>query len=57
MLSPEQYETLLKENVHLAGTKLFSEFSFKTKVGKDPVQRFQRKFNDNGVGSPLETDV
>ena len=54
MLSPEQYETLLKENVHLAGTKLFSEFSFNTKVGSDPVQRFARIFNNNGVGSPLE---
>ena len=54
MLSAEQYETLLKENVHLAGTKLFSEFSFKVKVGKDPVQRFVRLFNDNGIGSPLE---
>ena len=44
----ERYETLVRENVHLAGSKLFSKFSFKKKVGGGNRQRFVRIFNEDG---------
>jgi len=55
MLGTAQYEELLKQNVHLAGTKLFGEFSFKAKANGNTKQRFARVFNDDGISqSPLE---
>ena len=50
----ENYEKLLKENVHLAGSKLFGDFIFKAKVGGTIKPRFLRLFNDQGGGSPLD---
>lgn len=50
-----KYETLLKENVHLAGTKLFSKFYYTYKNDSETSARFSRIFNDNGKGSPLDT--
>ena len=50
----ERYETLVRDNVHLAGTKMFSKFSYKNKAGGGNKQRFIRLFNDQGEGSPLE---
>jgi hypothetical protein len=55
MLGKDQYEELLKQNVHLAGTKLFGQFSYKQKAGGGTKQRFLRVFNDDGISqSPLE---
>ena len=50
----QEYEKLLKENVHLSGTKLFGDFIFKAYVGGSIKQRFLRKFNDQGGGSPFD---
>ena len=50
----ENYEKLLKENVHLAGSKLFGDFIFKAKVGGTIKPRFLRLFNDDGAGSPFD---
>jgi len=50
----ENYEKLLKENVHLAGSKLFGDFMFKAKVGGTIKPRFLRRFNDKGTGSPFD---
>ena len=50
----ENYEKLLKENVHLAGSKLFGDFLFKAKVGGTIKPRFLRRFNDKGTGSPFD---
>ena len=55
MLGQEQYETLLKENMHLAGTKMFSKFSYQAKAKGNVKQRFIRRFNDQGIGTPLDT--
>lgn len=53
-LGREQYEKLLKENVHLAGTKMFGDFIYKTKINDTTKPRFLRLFNDQGTGSPLD---
>jgi len=50
----QNYEKLLKENVHLAGSKLFGDFIFKAKVGGTIKPRFLRRFNDQGGGSPFD---
>lgn len=50
----QEYEKLLKENVHLAGSKLFGDFIFKAYAGGTINQRFLRKFNDQGSGSPFD---
>lgn len=50
----QEYEAVLKENVHLAGSKLFGDFIFKSFVGSDVKTRFLRLFNDQGGGSPLD---
>ena len=50
----QNYEKLLKENVHLAGSKLFGDFIFKAKVGGTIKPRFLRLFNDDGKGSPFD---
>ena len=50
----ENYEKLLKENMHLAGSKLFGDFIFKAKVGGTIKPRFLRRFNDQGTGSPFD---
>ena len=47
-LGIERYEQLAKENVHLAGTKMFGKFSYRNKVGGKTTQRFVRLFNDDG---------
>ena len=49
-----EYKKLLKENVHLAGSKLFGDFSFKAYAGGTIVPRFSRLFNDDGTGSPFD---
>ena len=50
----QEYEDLLKENVHMAGSKLFGDFIFKAEVSPTIKPRFLRMFNDQGVGSPLD---
>ena len=50
----QNYEKLLKENMHLAGSKLFGDFIFKAKVGGTIKPRFLRRFNDQGGGSPFD---
>jgi hypothetical protein len=50
----QTYEELLKQNVHLAGSKLFGDFIFKAEVGSTIKPRFLRMFNDDGGGSPLD---
>lgn len=50
----QEYEKLLKENVHLAGTKLFGDFIFKAYAGGTIKPRFLRLFNDQGTGSPFD---
>jgi hypothetical protein len=49
-----QYEKLLKENVHLAGTKLFGQFYYRYKNKSALQQDFIRIFNDDGRGSALD---
>ena len=53
-LNKVEYEKLLKENVHLAGTKMFGDFIYKVKFGPSMKARFIRFFNDDGRGSPLD---
>ena len=53
-LSRENYEKSLKENVHLAGTKLFSDFYFRYKQDSTLSANLSRIFNDNGKGTPLD---
>lgn len=53
-LNRAEYEKLLKENVHLAGTKMFGDFIFKVKIDTEIKPRFLRLFNDQGRGSPLD---
>lgn len=53
-LGKETYEKLLKENMHLAGTKMFGDFIYKAKVDDTTKARFVRLFNDDGRGSPLD---
>ena len=48
------YEKSLKENVHLAGTKLFGDFVYKVEIPSKSKQRFLRLFNDDGSGSALD---
>lgn len=50
-IDPGEYENLFRENVHLAGTKPFSQFLLRTKTGTKIVERFVRYFNDDGQGS------
>lgn len=50
----QEYEKLLKENVHLAGSKLFGDFIFKAYAGGTIKPRFLRLFNDQGGGSPFD---
>ena len=50
----QEYEDLLRENVHLAGSKLFGDFIFKAKIDSTIRPRFLRMFNDQGTGSPLD---
>jgi len=50
----QEYEDLLKESVHLAGSKLFGDFIFKAKIDSTIRPRFLRLFNDQGTGSPLD---
>ena len=44
----ERYEVLAKENVHLAGSKMFGQFTYKNIIGGGTQQRFVRIFNENG---------
>lgn len=53
-INPVEYEKLLKENVHLAGTKMFGNFLFKDKIDSIVKPRFLRLFNDQGRGTPLD---
>lgn len=53
-IAKNQYEDLLKENVHLAGTKMFGDFIYKTYQRGTTKARFVRLFNDQGKGSPLD---
>ena len=53
-LDKSRYEKLLKENVHLAGTKMFGDFIYKYDNTGTTKARFLRLFNDNGSGSPLD---
>lgn len=53
-LSKGEYEKLLKENVHLAGTKMFGDFIYKVFITGNTKVRFVRLFNDDGSGSPLD---
>ena len=53
-LSKGEYEKLLKENVHLAGTKMFGDFIYKVEIPQNTKARFLRLFNDDGRGSPLD---
>jgi hypothetical protein len=51
----ERYETLLKDSVHLAGTKVFGKFSYKKKFESKIKPRFVIRPNDQGT-SPLIED-
>jgi len=53
-LSKGEYEKLLKQNVHLAGTKMFGDFIYKVEIPQETKARFVRFFNDDGRGSPLD---
>ena len=53
-LDKSRYEKLLKENVHLAGTKMFGDFIYKYENAGTIKQRFIRFFNDDGYGSALD---
>jgi len=59
-LDKSRYEKLLKENVHLAGTKMFGDFIYKYENASTIKPRFVRFFNDDGYGSALDlanTDI
>lgn len=49
-----EYESFLKENMHLAGTKLFGEFYYRYKNESSTQARFVRFFNDDGRSSALD---
>lgn len=53
-LDKSQYEKLLKENVHLAGAKMFGDFIYKADITSGTKARFLRLFNDDGSGSALD---
>jgi len=53
-LDKSRYEKLLKENVHLAGTKMFGDFIYKYENASTTKARFIRFFNDDGYGSALD---
>ena len=53
-LDKSRYEKLLKENVHLAGTKMFGDFIYKYENTGTTKPRFIRFFNDDGYGSALD---
>ena len=50
----EEAEKLLKENVHLAGTKMFGDFIYKYENTSTIKPRFIRFFNDDGFGTALD---
>jgi len=54
-LDKSQYEKLLKENVHLAGAKMFGDFIYKADIPGSTKPRFIRLFNDDGTGTPLDS--
>jgi hypothetical protein len=54
-LDKSQYEKLLNENVHLAGSKMFGDFIYKYGNTGTTKQRFIRFFNDQGSGTPLDS--
>ena len=49
-----EYESFVKENMHLAGTKLFGEFYYRYKNNSQIQPRFVRFFNDDGRSSALD---
>ena len=53
-LPKSEYEKILKETVHLAGTKMFGDFIYKVEIPASTKSRFLRLFNDDGRGSPLD---
>ena len=53
-LDKSRYEKLLKENVHLAGTKMFGDFIYKYENTSTIKPRFIRFFNDDGFGTALD---
>lgn len=53
-LAKSEYEKLLKQNVHLAGTKMFGDFIYKVLIPGSTRARFVRFFNDQGKGTPLD---
>ena len=53
-LNPVLYEDFYRKTMHLAGTKLFSNFLYQRKYNANVKQRFLRLFNDDGSGSPLD---
>ena len=53
-LDKSLYEASLKENVHLAGSKMFGDFVYKVSVPAKMKSRFIRFFNDDGRGSALD---
>ena len=53
-LNKSEYEKILKETVHLSGTKMFGDFIYKVEIPATTQARFIRFFNDDGRGSPLD---
>jgi len=53
-IDPGKYQKLLRESVHLAGTKPFSQFLLRSKTGTVSSGNFIRYFNDDGQGSPFD---
>lgn len=53
-LAKSQYEELLKQQVHLAGTKMFGDFVSTSYLRGATKIRARRLFNDDGTGSPLD---
>lgn len=53
-LGRREYERLLKENVHLAGTKMFGDFQYTALTGSPPQVKFLRLMNSITAGSPLD---
>ncbi len=51
LLNPTEYEPLLLENVHIAGTKVLHQFLLESKTKGGTKERFIRYFNDDGKGS------
>ena len=53
-LAKSQYEELLTNQVHLAGTKMFGDFVSTSYMRGATKIRARRNFNDDGTGSPLD---